>query len=260
MIVFMTKIPSHLSSAQMTDVKKLTVKFENKKTVGLRICTPISVSLISLLSRGVDSALWKNAMKSNDVFPRSVLFLCLLVCAISQALGTFRYSTALSSHGVFRETVSFNGVDPWVQKCGREPLQDRKMFSLKKKLLDLCRWIHTSASLHLFQSAANNPLVQCDFSEFDTVSHSPFGLSKRWQLPIETGAPKVAVEFRVLKLVLKDLKCPPQSGASAEDTLKDWARPLNFSLERLTWMCQLYQARIKLHLFVCLSSFIKCLY
>lgn len=45
MIVFMTKIPSHLSSAQMTDVKKLTVKFENKKTIGLRNCTPISVSL-----------------------------------------------------------------------------------------------------------------------------------------------------------------------------------------------------------------------
>lgn len=43
MIVFMTKIPSHLSSAQMTDVKKLTVKFENK-TIGLSNCTPISVS------------------------------------------------------------------------------------------------------------------------------------------------------------------------------------------------------------------------
>lgn len=53
----------------------------------------------------------KNAMKYNDVFPCSVLFLCLLVCVISQALGTFRYSTAVFSYGVFREIVSFDGVD-----------------------------------------------------------------------------------------------------------------------------------------------------
>lgn len=59
MIVFMTKIPSHLSSAQMTDGKKLTVKFENKKPVGLRVCAPIPVSLVSFPSHGVDSILWK---------------------------------------------------------------------------------------------------------------------------------------------------------------------------------------------------------
>lgn len=35
--------------------------------------------------------------------------------------------------------VSLHGVDPWIQKCGRKPLQGEKKFCLKQKLLDLRR-------------------------------------------------------------------------------------------------------------------------
>lgn len=45
-ITFMTKIPTHLSSVQMADVKKINIiKSENNKIIGTNNCVPTSVAL-----------------------------------------------------------------------------------------------------------------------------------------------------------------------------------------------------------------------
>lgn len=141
--------------------------------------------------------------------------MCFKVCPISVFtsmcyLRHLRLSYSQTSSSFFIWSIYGSG-NRILKRCGSTDPEvweratvRKKKFSLKQKLLDLWRWINTSTFLHLLPSVANNPLVLCEFAELDTISHSPFCLSKSRQLPIETDATQVAAEFWVLKLVLTE--------------------------------------------------------